>query len=45
MQLKIGIRFHRDKIIYFEINRLGQGDSASRLYAKEFTFDKSLRIK
>ena len=42
MQVKIGIRFDRAEI-YFEINRycLRHADSASRLYAKEFIFDKS----
>ena len=49
MQVKIGTRFHRAEITYFEINRLPiclrQAYSASRLYAKEFTFDKSSSIK
>ena len=49
MQVKIGIRFHRAEITYFEIKRLPicsrQADSASRLYAKVFTFDKSSSIK
>ena len=44
MQVKIGTRFHRAEITYFEIDRLPI-DSASRLYAKEFTFDKSSSIK
>ena len=48
MQVKISVRFHRDEITYFEMNRLypyRQADSASRLYANEFSFDKSSSIK
>ena len=50
MQVKIGITFHRDEISYFEMNRLyiiclRQADSASRLYLKEFIFDKSSSLK
>ena len=46
MQVKIGIRFHRAEITYFKINRLyTYADYASRLSAKEFTFDKSSSIK
>ena len=49
MQVKIGTRFHRAEITHFEIKRLPiclrQADSASRVYAKEFTFDKSSSIK
>ena len=49
MQVKIGTRFYRAEITYFEINRvpicLRQADSASTLYPKEFTFDKSSSIK
>ena len=44
MQVKIGIRFHRAEITYFEINR-DCTLTSSRLYAKEFTFDKSSSIK
>ena len=43
MQFKIGITFYRDEINLFcdeQIIFLHQADSASRLYAKEFTFDK-----
>ena len=51
MQVKIGVRFHRAEITYFKINklyadyRLCQADSASRLNAKEFSFDKSSSVK
>ena len=43
MQVKIGIRFHRAEITYFEIDIIcsREADSGSRLYSKEFTFDKS----
>ena len=47
MQFKIGIRFHRAEITYFEINRLyaylKQIQQAD--YAKEYNFDKSSSIK
>ena len=47
MQFKISIRFHRAEVTYFKINIicLRQADLASRLYGKEFTFDKSSSIK
>ena len=49
MQVKIGIKFHRDEINNLfpdeEIMRLREADLASRLYAKVFTFDKSSGIK
>ena len=38
MQVKIGIRFHRARITYFQIN--GLYITSSRLYAKAFFFDK-----
>ena len=47
MEFKIGIRFHRAEITYFEINRLyaylKQIQQAD--YAKEYNFDKSSSIK
>ena len=48
MQAKIGRRFQRAEITYFEINRLyvlRQADSASRFYAKEYNFDERSSIK
>ena len=43
MQVKIGITFHRDEITYFEMNRLCQADSVSRLY--DYMWRNSLLIK
>ena len=44
MQVKIGIRFHCVATTYFEMNRL-YAFTSSRLYVKEFSFDKSLSMK
>ena len=43
MQIKIGIRFHRAEITYFEITDYML--TSSRLYAKELSFDKSSSMK